>query len=147
MAQYYEKFIKEYSTLTNPLNILLRKGSVWKWGLEQKAAFVELKKQLASAPLLVHFSNTLLLRLACDASAYGVGAVISHLMSDGSEQPKTKCNYNQIEKEALGIVFGVKKFHQYLSGRLFTLITDHKPLTSIFGPPLLDVIYSMVMKW
>ena len=103
---------------------------------------MELKKQLASAPLLVHFSNTLPLRLACDASIYGMGAVISHVMSDGSEQPiayasrtltKAEHNYSQIEKEALGTVFGVKKFHQYLYGRLFTLITDHKPLTSIFG--------------
>ena len=72
MTQYYAKFIKGYSTLTNPLNILLRKGSVWQWGLEEKAAFVELKKQLASAPLLVHFSNTLPLRLACNTSTYGI---------------------------------------------------------------------------
>ena len=66
---------------------MLRKGCFWKWELEQQVAFVKLKKQLASVPLLVHYSSSLPLRLACDASAYGVGAVISHIMPDGSEEP------------------------------------------------------------
>ena len=73
----------------------------------------------------------------------GVGAVLSNVMHDGTERPidfasrtltKTKQKCAQIDKEALSIIWGVKKFHMYLFGRSFTLYSDHQPLTSNFHP-------------
>ena len=68
--------------------------------------------------------------------------VLSHVLDDGIERPiayvsktlsPSEKNYAQIEKEALALVLGVRKFHQYIYGRKVTLVTDHKPLLAILG--------------
>ena len=98
---------------------------------------------LTSSKVLAHYNPKLSLRLATDASSYGVGAVLTQVSEEGTERPiafasrtlsDAEQNYAQIEKEALAIIFGVKRFHVYLYGRKFLLLTDHKPLTTIFGP-------------
>ena len=143
MINYYAKFISNYSTITHPLNELPKDGVEWKWSEDQERAFKQLKDKLSSAPVLMHFSEKLPLKLDTDASQYGVGAVISHVLLSGEERPiayasrtltKSVRNDAQIEKEALSIIFGLKKFHRYLYGRKFLLVTDHKPLTTLLGP-------------
>ena len=137
LLTYYGKFLPDLSTVLAPLYKLLRKGAPWKWGKEEKQAFQTSKDLLTSSSLLVHFDPQLKLILACDASAYGVGAVLAHKMPDGTEQPigyasrtlsESEKNYSQLEKEALACVFGVRRFHSYLFGHHFELFTDHQPL-------------------
>ena len=143
MVQFYARFLPDLATVLKPLHHLLQKNVKWKWDKEQQQAYDICKKDLTSDTVLVHYDTTRELKLACDASSYGLGAVISHVMDDGQEKPiafasrtlsPSERNYAQIEKEALGIVFGIKKFHQFLLGRPFTLVTDHKPLLAILGP-------------
>ena len=143
IINYYSKFISNYSTITHLLNELLKDGVEWKWSTDQQKSFNQLKDKLSSAPILTHFNEKLPLKLDTDTSQYGIGAVISHILLSGEERPivyasrtlsKSERNYAQIEKEALSIIFGVKKFHHYLCGRKFLLVTDHKPLTTLLGP-------------
>ena len=143
LIHYYGKFLPNLSTLLHPLNTLLQTNSSWEWTQQCSEAFVGAKKLLCSAPVLAHYNPSLPLKLAGDASSYGLGAVISHVMPDGSERPvafasrtlsSSERNYPQIEKEALSLIFGLRRFHQYVYGRKFTLITDHKPLVTLLGP-------------
>ena len=47
---------------------------------------------------------------------------------------ETNSNYSETEKEALSLIVGIHKFHEYVYGKHFTLVTDHHLLTALFGP-------------
>ncbi len=143
MLQYYSRFLPNLSTMLNPLNNLLQNNVKWEWNERCKTAFKQAKLALASADVLAHYDVNKPLRLAADASPYGIGAVLSHIEVNGEERPiafvsrtltKAEQNYSQLEKEGLALIFGVRKFYSYIYGRRFTLVTDHKPLVTILGP-------------
>ena len=143
LVNYYARFLPNLSTTLHPLNRLLQHSTSWHWTDACTAAFDKVKRQIGSDLVLTHFHPDLPLHVASDASPCGLGAVLSHSMPDGTERPiafasrtlnTAEQNYSQIDKEALGIVWSLKKFHTYLYGRRFTLFTDHQPLTAIFSP-------------
>ncbi|XP_062605742.1 uncharacterized protein K02A2.6-like [Saccostrea cucullata] len=143
IVNYYARFIPNLSTVLHPLYNLLEKDRKWCWSKDCEEAFKTVKKLITSDEVLTHYDPNLPLCLATDASPYGLGAVLSHIMPNGEERPIAYAsrslstyekNYSQIEKEALGIIWGVKRFNTYVYGRSFRLITDHEPLISIFGP-------------
>lgn len=133
MIHYYDRFISNLSEILQPLNKLLQKNTKFDWSEECEKAFKSAKQVFISSKCLVHFDPKLPVTLATDASPYGIGAVLSHVYPDGTERAiqyasqtltKTQKNYSQIDKVAYAIIFGVKKFYQYLHGSKFTLITS-----------------------
>ena len=158
LANYYQSFIKKLYDLRAPLNEILKKDKKWRWMPECQTAFDQIQKALTSNLFLMHCDQKLEIIVTSDASSYGVGACILHKMPDGTKKPIAHASrtllqaekyYSKIEKEALGIIFAVTKFHRYLYSRLFTLQTDHKPLITIFGSKKGQPIYTAnrLLRW
>ena len=123
LVSYYRMFIPDVATTLHPLNALLQRGKRWKWTPDCERAFQTIKQQMASDTILTHFNSNLPIRVASNASPYGLGAVLSYVMPSGEKRPiafasltlaQAQRNYNQIDKEALGIVCSLRKFHSYV---------------------------------
>ena len=87
VVNYCSKFLPNLSTMLAPLYRLLQKQTKWIWDAEQDKAFHEAKTHLTSECLLIHYDPQKELVLSCDTSSYGIGAVLSHRLQDGSERP------------------------------------------------------------
>ena len=85
-------------------------------------------------------------------------ALYCHTMPDGTEQPvayvsrslsPAEHHYSQLDKEALSIIFGVTKFHQYLLGHHFAILSDHKPLSYLIAPdkPIPAMATARIQRW
>ncbi|XP_056644813.1 uncharacterized protein LOC130450456, partial [Diorhabda sublineata] len=139
---YYRKFIKDFSKLTKPLTIRLKKDAIINVNDSDYVECFEMcKNMLMNEPILQYPDFTKPFNLTTDASNYALGAVLSQ-GKIGSDLPvayasrtlnDSECNYSVIEKELLTIVWATKYFRPYLFGRKFTIVTDHKPLQWLFS--------------
>ena len=156
VLNFYCKFLVGAAAILEPLNSLLRKDVKWNWTTEHSKAFQDSKTALLDVCLL-HFDPSLPIIVSADSSKYRLGAVLCQL-KDEVELPvifasrilnKAERNYSQTEKEALALVFALKKFHHYLWGMKFSLITDHKPLLGLFSPkkPIPEMASGRIQRW
>ena len=139
MAQYSARFIPNFATLTEPLRRLTRQEVSWAWGDEERKSFNDVKQSLCESATLAYFDIKKRPVLVVDASPVGVAGLLSQ---DG----KTVCyasralsgveqRYSQTEREALAIVWACEQFDVYIRGTEFKIITDHKPLVTIWDKP------------
>ncbi|KAL6417073.1 hypothetical protein ACFW04_013013 [Cataglyphis niger] len=136
MASWYRRFIANFSTIAAPLTSLTRKNAKWKWGAEETTAFRELKKTLVSAPVLACPDFARRFVLQTDASASGLGAVLTQNFEEGERViayasrtlNSAEKNYSATELECLAVVWGIRRMKGYLEGYSFTVITDHQAL-------------------
>ncbi len=141
IVNYYHNFLPNVSSILGPLYNLLGKDVPFVWSDSCQQAFESCKKLLLGDNILYPYDPDLPIVVSCDASSYGVGAVLSHTV-DGVERPvmfvsstlsPAEKNYSQLDREALAVIFALKKFEKYIYGHPITIFTDHKPLESLFN--------------
>lgn len=145
IVTFYSRFIPHMATIMAPIYALTRsKGNRGKfvWTEDCRAAWTKVVKTIKGDLALAHFDQRLPTIIETDASDVGVGAVLLQRQPDGLERPcyfvsraltDTERGYSVIDKEALGVVYALKKFYPYVYGTKFVIRTDHRPLLGILG--------------
>ena len=150
MVNYCGRFVPALASVSAPLRDLTRADVPWEWSQSHSQAFDEIKQRLAQCCTMAYFDFHSSTELIVDASPVGLGAVLTQHNSRGATSvialasralSPVEQRYSQTEREALAITWAVTHFHLYLYGSAFTVITDHKPLVSLFNnanskPPL-----------
>lgn len=163
LITFYGRFFKGRAHVLEPLHRLLEHGAPWDWTDAHDAALQEVKKRITSDQVLVHYSLDRPVTITVDASPVGVGAVLSHTFVDeatglSEERPiafasrtltPAERRYAQFDREAVAVMFGVKRFGQEVRGRFFRIVTDHKPLLGVFKPNVRipDTLSPRMLRW
>lgn len=131
LASYYRKFVHHFGLISKPLTDLLKKDS-FLWSPAVDTAFSALKVALSTTSVLAFPDFTKSFTLKCDGSNVGISAVLSqdnHPIEFLSKPlaPKQQ-SFSVYDKEMLAVVFAIQKWHSYLIGHHFTILTDHQTL-------------------
>ena len=141
MTTWCSRFIKSYADLSEPLRKQISSAS-FRWNSQCERAFEKLKQSLVRTDKLAFFNQKLKTELIVDASPKGLGRILAQIDKHGKRKiiayaskalNETQQRYSQIEREALAIIWGCEHFRLYLLKAKFTVITDPKPLVSIFN--------------
>ena len=135
------KYLPSLAKISAPLRPLLSKKNDFLWTNECQIAFEMFKKQVANIVELKHFDVHKDIRIVCDASNNGLGALREQLGTEGWRPISfafrfwnaTEKKFSTIEIEILAIVWGSKYYRNYIIGRKFTVVTDHKALVSLLN--------------
>lgn len=148
-ANFYRRFIADYSRITTPLTSLLKKNVPFNWSQAQEDAFKMLKTRFTSAPILQHYKPDVPIFLETDASDFAIAGVLNQPGKDGHLHPvafhsrklqAAEVNYDIYEKELLAIVDCFRVWRHYLQGtkHTVTVYTDHKNLEHFMSSKVLN---------
>ena len=141
MLQSNKDFIPFLASKTSHIRVLLKKETKFVWSEECQREFDKIKREFSNDILLRHFDPSLKTEIQVDASQNGLSALLVQERDGGKRivgvasraTTPVEQRYPQIDLEALAVDFGLRRYRFYIAGGPRVLIiTDHKPLRSIF---------------
>ena len=157
LVNYLTRYSGRLASITTPLRDLTKKDIAYIWGPEHHHAFQQVKEEITSMGVLRYFDPSVETVIQTDASQKGLGAVLLQQGQPVCYASKaltdTEKNYSNIERETLGVVWGLERFNYFIFGKHCTVNTDHKPLESIFKkslsscPPRLQRFLMRALKY
>ena len=135
----FNKFIPDLASICFPFRSILKKDATWKWTPEHETAFIRVNNEVKKAAELTHFKRNKPLRIICDASKQGLGAVLQQC-EENEWKPisyasrfltELESKYSINELELLAVVWSVEHFKNYVYGVPFGIVSDHKALQSV----------------
>ena len=143
MINYLNRYSALNAHLTAPLSALTHQAMDYKPGKVHYENFNRLKMEISNIRALPYFDVNVETTLQMDVSTKGLGACIIQkgkvVCYAFRALTKTEQNYQNLEREALGTIWGMEKFHYFLYGKDFTLETNQKPLISIYKKHIIDI--------
>jgi len=124
-ANFYRRFIQDYSRVARPLTELTKKDREWNWNAEADTAVTELKKRFTTAPILAHFDPAKEVNIETNASDFAIGGILSQWDEERRLHPvafhsrkfqPAEINYEIHDKELLAVVDTFKHWRQYWEG-------------------------------
>ncbi|GBG89902.1 hypothetical protein CBR_g49752 [Chara braunii] len=136
LANYYRKFVRNFSTIAAPLRRLLKKEAIWQWDKDCTSALKKLKRALIEYPMLKVADTSLPFVVTTDASRYGIGAVLQQDDGNGyrpvefmfARMPCEKVATSTYERELYALRHALEHWKHYLLGRHFEVYFDHETL-------------------
>ena len=122
-ANFYRRFIEDFSGIVKPMTSLLRKDAPWKWTQAEEESFKTLKDRFTNAPVLVMPDMNKQFIVEADASDFATGAVLSQKQDDGKIHPiafmskslnDAERNYEIYDKELLAVIRALEEWRHCL---------------------------------